>query len=79
MDEERGHLYECINILYEEDYHPEPVHTHRMVDALALVSSLSPSGLSPKFHLCSSQVILAYPKADSHLLFSEHEGSPFTK
>ena len=28
VDKEGGHLYEYIKIIYEEDYHPEPVHTH---------------------------------------------------
>ena len=69
VDEEGGHLYECIKIIYEEDYHPKPVHTHGMVDALALVSSLSSFYLNPKFHLCPSQSILVYPKAASHFYF----------
>ena len=79
VDEEGGHLYKHIKILYEEDYHPEPVHTHGTVQTLALVSCLSPFFLNPKFHLCPSQLLLAYPKAASHLLFPECKGSPSTK
>ena len=30
VDEEEGHLFLHIKILYEEDYHPKPVHTHGM-------------------------------------------------
>ena len=79
VDEEGGHLYKCNKILYEEDYHPKPVHTHGMADALALVSSLSPSCLNPKFHLCPSHLMLDYSKTASCLLLSECKGSPFTK
>ena len=79
LDEEGGHLHECIKILYKEDYHPEQVHTYGAADTLALVSSLSPSCLNHKFHLCPSQLVLAYPKAAFHLLHSECKGSPFTK
>ena len=50
-----------------------------MTDALALVSSLSPSHLNPKFHLCPSHVIMAYSKVASCLLLSECKGSPSTK
>ena len=71
VDKEWGHLYKFMKILYEENYNPKPVHTHGMVDALALVSSLSSSCLNPKFHLYPSQLYLAYPKAAFCLLLSE--------
>ena len=41
VDKEGGYLHECIKILYEEDYHPEPVHAHVMANALYLVSTLT--------------------------------------
>ena len=76
VDEEGGHLYDSIKILYKEDYHPKPVHTHEMADVLALVSSLSSSCLDPKFHLCPSYFILAHSKVASSLLLSESKGPP---
>ena len=79
LDEEGGHLYEHIKILCEEDYRPKPVHTHGMAEALALVSSLSPSCLNPKFYLSPTHLILAYSKVASPLLLSKCEGSSSTK
>ena len=42
IDEEGGHLYGHIKILYEENFHPDPVQTQGMEDALALVKSTLP-------------------------------------
>ena len=42
VDEEGGHLYDHIKMLYKEDFHPEPVLTQGMEDSIALVSNLSP-------------------------------------
>ena len=43
VDEEGDHLYDCIKMLYEDDFCPEPVLTQGMEDAIALVSELSSS------------------------------------
>ena len=45
VDEEGGHLYDCIKMLYEEDFCPEPVLTQGTEDAIAFVSNLTPSCL----------------------------------
>ena len=47
---EGGHLFECVKMLYEEDYHPEPMQTQGTEDAISLVSSLSSSCLEHEFH-----------------------------
>ena len=56
VDEEGGHLYDPIKMLYKDDFCPEPVLTQGMEDAIVLVSiissfvaqiSLSPTVLSP--------------------------------
>ena len=74
MDEEGGYLYKHIKMLYEEDYHPEPVQTHGTEDAISLVSSLLLSCLEHEFYPCPFQLVLAFTKVVSHLLFSKHEG-----
>ena len=42
IDEEGGHLYDHNKMLYEENFHPEPVQTQRMEDAIALVRIILP-------------------------------------
>ena len=49
VDKEGGHLYDHIKMLYEKDFCPKPVLTQRTEDAIALVSSLSPSFLKHEF------------------------------
>ena len=41
VDEEGGHLYGCIKMLYAEDYCLEPVQTQGTEDAISLVSRTS--------------------------------------
>ena len=43
VDEEGGHLYSCIKMLYEDDFHVEPVLTQGVEDVIGLVSELSSS------------------------------------
>ena len=45
VDEEGGHLYKDIKMLYEEDYCQELVQTWGTEDAISLVGSLSSSCL----------------------------------
>ena len=49
VDEKGGHLYDCIKMLYEEDFCLEPVLAHTMEDAIALVSNLSSFCLKYEF------------------------------
>ena len=79
VDKEGGHLYECIEMLYKEDYHQELVQIHWMEDAISLVSSLLPSCLEHEFYPCPSPLVLAFTKVVSCLLLSEHKGPPSTK
>ena len=50
-----------------------------MEDAISLVSNLSLSCLEHEFYPCTSPLVLAFTKVDSHFLFSEHKGPPSTK
>ena len=61
VDEEEGHLYECIKMLYE-DYCPEPVQTHVTKDAISLGGNLSPSCLEHEFYPCPCMLFPAFTK-----------------
>ena len=58
IDEDGGHLYDRIKMLYEEGYEPEPVLTQRREDAISIISNLSPPCLKHEF---------SYPQ-QSHLI-----------
>ena len=49
IDEDGGHLYDRIKMMYEEGYDPEPVLTQGTEDAISLVSNLSPPCLKHEF------------------------------
>ena len=66
-------------MLYEEDYHPEPVQTHGTEDTTSLVSSLPLSFLEHEFYPCWPLLVPAFTKVVSCPLFSEHKGPPSTK
>ena len=58
IDEDGGHLYDRINMLYKEDYEPEPVLTQRMDDGISIISNLSPSCLKHELSYPNSPISL---------------------
>ena len=74
VDEEGGYVYDCIKMLYEENFCPQPMLTQGMEDAIVLVSSLSPSCLKQYFLAPQQSCLLT--NVTFLPLISEHEGSP---
>ena len=73
VDKEGGHLYNCIKMLYEEAFHPEPVLTQGTEDALNLevtspLPTLGMNFLTPTVLFLINMTFLP--------LISEDEGSP---
>ena len=66
IDEDQGHLYDRIKMLYEEGYELEPVLTQGMEDAISIISNLFPPCLKHEF---------SYHK-QSHLITNSHYISP---
>ena len=51
VDEDGGHLYDRVKMLYEEVYEQKPLLTQGMEDAISIISNLSPPCLQYEFLL----------------------------
>ena len=75
IDDNGGHLYNWVKMLYEEGNEPRAVLTQRTEDTILIVSSLSPPYVQHKFLLPPKQswfVIILSPR----FFFLRNKGSP---
>ena len=57
VDEDGGHLYNRVKMLYNEAYEPKPLLTQGMEDAILIISNLSPPCPQHAFSCPNSPVL----------------------
>ena len=76
VDEDGGHLYDRVKMLYKEGYKPKSVLPQGMEDAISIISNLSSPCLKHEFSYSQQFCFVTNVATVPDSSFSEHERPP---